>query len=148
MRDYAAMEAAAKASGRFNDVVVLISGEQVSMMQGYGLWLKKEQPQINAPEVESLLEYPAGFDFVYNFTQAVDGYVHFKQREIRMSFVCDRPKAQWEYIRSELETALQGQWLEFWFSKTPEQRFTGLFEVELMPGDYMAAVDITVTCAA
>lgn len=148
MKNYAELEALAEKSGRFNDVLVRTGTETVSLRTAYGLWLKKEQPEIGAPEVESLLECPPGFDFVYNFTQAVDGKVHFKQRDIRMSFLCIRPKNQWESIRGELESALQGQWLEFYFSKSPDVHYQGLFEVELTPGTDSAAVEITVTCTA
>lgn len=146
MRDYAAMEAAAEASGKFNDLVVVIGKTQTSMRSTYGLWLKTGQPVIGAPEAQTKLEYPPGYDFVYDFTKALDGNVHFQQRAITASFVCDRPKAHWESIRSKLETALQGQWLEFWFTIDPENHYTGFFEVELKPGKHMATVDITATC--
>lgn len=148
MKDYAILESNAAKSGKYNDVVVTIGSTATSLRSTYGLWLKKGQPVINAPEVESLLECPAGFDFVYDLTQAVDGQVHYKKRVINMQFACIRPKAHWEHIRSQLETALQGQWLTFYFSKEAGKTYTGLFEVELTPGTHTATVDITVTCAA
>lgn len=145
--DYTTAEATA-ARSNMNDVVVLVGTQQVSLRSSYGLWLKTGQPKISAPEVESLLEYPNGYDFVYNFTQAVDGQVHFKNRNVTMNLVCLRPKSQWDSIRGNLESALQGQWLEFWFSRYPDLHYKGLFEVELTPGDKTATVDISVTCAA
>lgn len=148
MKNYTALEALAEKSGRFNDVLVRIGTETVSLRSAYGLWLKKAQPEIGAPEVEGLLEYPPGYDFVYNFTQAVDGKVHFNSRSVTMAFLCILPKNQWDSIRGELESALQGQWLEFYFSKTPDIRYIGLFEVELTPGTDSAEVTITVTCTA
>lgn len=147
MKDYAVLESIAAKSNCCNDVIVQLSSESLSLRTTYGLWLKKSQPTIQAPEVESLLEYPAGFDFVYNFTQALDGNVHFVQRGISMSFLCDRPKSQWESIRSALETAMQGQRLTFWFSYAPEIRYQGFFEVSLTPGVSCATVSIDVTCA-
>lgn len=148
MRDYTEAESAASASNRFNKVIVLLGAEKTNLLTSYGLWLKKGSPKISAPEVESLLEYPPGYDFVYNFTQAVDGKVHFKSRTVTMEFACLRPKNQWDSIRGELESALQGQWLEFYFSNSPDIHHTGLFEVELTPGTDIAVVTITVTCTA
>ena len=116
MKDYAALEAAAAQNPRLNDVLVQQGENFISLRSAFGLWLKKEGRQINAPTVESLQEYPPGYDMVLDFTQAVDSKVHFKQRTVPLSFVCLRPKEQWETIRSGLENALQGRWLEFYFS--------------------------------
>ena len=116
MKDYAALEAAAAQNPRLNDVLVQQGENFISLRSTFGLWLKKEGRQINAPTVESLQEYPPGYDMVLDFTQAVDSKVHFKQRTVPLSFVCLRPKEQWETIRSGLENALQGRWLEFYFS--------------------------------
>lgn len=148
MIDYAEVESAAAARDRVNKVIVLLGSEKTNLLTSYGLWLKRGSPKISAPEVESLLEYPNGYDFVYNFTQAVDGQVHFKSRMVTMSLVCLRPKNQWDSIRGNLESALQGQWLEFWFTRYPDQHYRGLFEVDFTPGDKIATVDISATCAA
>lgn len=147
MKDYAALEAAAAQNPRLNDVLVQQGENYISLRSTFGLWLKKEGRQINAPTVESLQEYPPGYDMVLDFTQAVDSKVHFKQRTVPLSFVCLRPKEQWETIRSGLENALQGRWLEFYFSRTPDQRREGQFSVEFTPGDITAEVSISVVCA-
>ena len=128
MKDYAALEAAAAQNPRLNDVLVQQGENFISLRSAFGLWLKKEGRQINAPTVESLQEYPPGYDMVLDFTQAVDNKVHFKQRTV-------------------LENALQGRWLEFYFSRTPDQRREGQFSVELTPGDITAEVSISVVCA-
>lgn len=146
MRDYLAMEAAAANNPRMNDVRVEIGGDFVSLRFEFGLWLKKDGLKIGAPNVESEFQYPTGYDFVYDFTQAVDGKVHYKQRDVSISMVCLRPKEQWESIRSRLENTMQGQWLRFFFSKNPDVIREGQFSVELTPGEYTAAVEINVVC--
>lgn len=146
MKDYEAMENAAKKSGKINDVVVSVNGENVSLLTTYGLWLKKCYPDINAPEIESCLEYPNGFDFVYNFTQAVDGKVHYKSRVITLEFACLRPKTQWQTIRDELDRALQGQWRSFFFTDFPNFIWSGLFETELIPKTSYAEVKLKAVC--
>ena len=78
MKDYAALEAAAAQNPRLNDVLVQQGENFISLRSTFGLWLKKEGRQINAPTVESLQEYPPGYDMVLDFTQAVDSKVHFK----------------------------------------------------------------------
>lgn len=93
MKDYAALEAAAAQNPRLNDVLVQQGENFISLRSAFGLWLKKEGRQINAPTVESLQEYPPGYDMVLDFTQAVDSKVHFKQRTVPLSFVCLRPKS-------------------------------------------------------
>lgn len=147
MRDYTAAEAAAAENPAMNDVQVELDGTYTSLRSGYGLWLQKQSPQIGAPEVEGEQAYPPGYDFVLDFTQGVDGKVHFKQRNVSLSFLCLRPKEQWESIRSALETALQGQWLRFYCSRAPEIIREGQFAVELTPGQNSASVTIDVTCA-
>lgn len=58
MKDYAALEAAAAQNPRLNDVLVQQGENFISLRSAFGLWLKKEGRQINAPTVESLQEYP------------------------------------------------------------------------------------------
>lgn len=147
MRDYAALEALAAKNSRLTDVFVRLGDQFVSLRSTCGLWLQKQSPQIGAPDVEGEQIFPPGFDFVLDLTQAVDSKVHFKQRQIRMTFACLRPKAQWDTIRSDLETALQGEWLSFYFSRSPDIQYQGQFAVELTPGKTSATVEITVTSA-
>ncbi len=147
MINYAEAEAAAAKNPRLNDVFVQLDGAFTSLRSEFGLWLKKQSPEIGPPDVEGEQEYPPGFDMVLDFTRSVDGKVHFKQRNVAMSFSCLRPKNQWETIRSRLETAMQGQWLTFYFSRAPDVLREGQFAVELTPGNTAAEVSITVTCA-
>lgn len=147
MLDYLAVEKAAAQSPKIPKVFVQLDGEFKSLLTEYGLWLKKNGLDIGPPDVEGEQEYPPGYDMVLDFTQAVDGKVHFKKRAISIELVCLRPKAQWESIRSQLETALQGQWLKFYVSRDPDKAYQGQFEVELTPGDYTATVKISVTGA-
>lgn len=146
MRDYEAAELAAERNPRLTDVCINTSDGSVRLRSAHGLWLKKEGIDIGAPEVESLLEYPPGYDFIYSFTQAVDGNVHFKSRVITLEFVCLRPKDQWQTIRDELERVLQGQWRSFFLTDCPDLLWNGLFEVELTPGRYSADVKFKIVC--
>ena len=145
MRDYAALEAIAAKSSRVNDACVITSKSTLSMRSDFGLWLKRDSPQIGKPETDSLLVEVPGADFLLDLTRAVDGSVHHKKRKITMEFVCDRPKTQWAHIRAQLEALLQGQWLRFYFTRDGEL-WGGLFDVEMKPDDRAATVSITATC--
>lgn len=145
MLDYQAMEKSAAQSPKIPKVFVQLDGAFKSLLTEYGLWLKKNGLDIGPPDVEGAQEYPPGYDIVLDFTQAVDGKVHFKKRPISMEFVCLRPKEQWEDIRGQLENDMQGQWLPFYVSRNPDKTYQGQFEVELTPGDYTATVKINVT---
>lgn len=145
MTDYAAAEAAAAKNPKLNDVFVKLDGEFTSLRSKWGLWLQKKSPQLGAPEVEGEQAYPPGFDMVLDFTQGVDSKVHFRKRIIALQFRCLRPKTQWDVIRSQIETAMQGQWLTFYFSRAPEILYQGQFAAELTPGTTSATVEIKVT---
>lgn len=80
----------------------------LSMRSDFGLWLKRDSPQIGKPETDSMLVEVPGADFLLDLTRAVDGSVHHKKRNISMEFVCDRPKAQWASIRAQLEARCKG----------------------------------------
>ena len=146
MVDYTATENAAEKNPNLDDMIVMAGGRERHLRSEFGLWLKTGSPDFGEKEVESKLEYAPGYDFVWNFTQAVDGQVHYKQRVIKAELACLRPQSQWEGIRSRLETLMQGHWLEFWFKKHPEIKYQGLFEVELTPGQRRADVTISATC--
>ena len=73
MKDYAALEAAAAQNPRLNDVLVQQGENFISLRSAFGLWLKKEGRQINAPTVESLQEYPPGYDMVLDTTISASG---------------------------------------------------------------------------
>lgn len=145
MRDYAALEAAAALNPRLNDVRVTTADGTLSLRSTFGLWLNKESPKVGKPETDSMLVEVPGADALLDLTRAIDGQVHYKKRSITMEFTCDRPKAQWAYLRSQLETLLQGQWLRFYFTRDGEV-WAGQFDVELAPGEYRATVSITATC--
>lgn len=145
MRDYAALEALAAQNPRMNDMRITTPKGTLSMRSDFGLWLKRDSPQIGKPETDSMLVEVPGADFLLDLTRAVDGSVHHKKRNISMEFVCDRPKAQWASIRAQLEALLQGQWLHFYFVRDGEV-WAGQLDVEMTPGEYKAAVKITATC--
>jgi len=145
MRDYTALEALAAQNPRLNDMRITTPKGTLSMRSDFGLWLKRDSPQIGKPETDSMLVEVPGADFLLDLTRAVDGSVHYKKRKITMEFVCDRPKVQWASIRAQLEALLQGQWLRFYFTRDGEL-WDGLFDVEMKPGDHNATVSIKVTC--
>lgn len=143
--NYDSLIAAAEKAGT-PDVLVELDGAFTSLRKEYGCWLKTDGTDIGAPDVEEKLEYPPGLDAVLDMTQGLDSKVHFKQRAVSLAFAVLRPQNQWENLRSNLETALQGHWLRFRLSNSTTIR-EGLFTVELTPGAYTAAVSIRVTCA-
>lgn len=146
MRDYAALEALAAQSPRLNDMRITTPKGTLSMRSDFGLWLKRDSPQIGKPETDSMLVEVPGADFLLDLTRAVDGSVHHKKRNISMEFVCDRPKAQWPGIRDKLETLLQGQWVRFYFTRDKET-WAGQFEISLTPDENgKATVSMTATC--
>ncbi len=145
MRDYATLEALAAQNPRMNDMRITTPTKTFSMRSDFGLWLKRDSPQIGKPETDSMLVEVPGADFLLDLTRSVDGSVHHKNRKISMEFVCDRPKTQWAYIRSRLEALLQGQWLRFYFTRDGEV-WAGQLDVEMTPGEYKASVKITATC--
>ena len=138
MRDYAALEALAAQSPHLNDMRITTPKGTLSMRSDFGLWLKRDSPQIGKPETDSMLVEVPGADFLLDLTRSVDGSVHHKNRKISMEFVCDRPKTQWAYIRSRLEALLQGQWLRFYFTRDGEV-WAGQLDVEMTPGEYKAS---------
>lgn len=146
MTYYESIEDMAAHNPNLNDMRVLFGSETVSLRTRFGLWLNKGSPTIGKSETESNLVYVPGSDKVLNLTRALDGKVHFKKRTITMEFTVLRPKKTWENVRSDLETALQGQWLQFYFELDPSWIWTGFFDVEFKPGDYSATVTITATC--
>ena len=146
MTYYESIEAAAAKNLRLNDVHVFLGSSEISLRSAFGLWLNKGYPVVGKAETESNLVYVPGSDKVLNLTRALDGKIHFKKRTITMKFTVLRPKKTWEIVRSDLETALQGQWLQFYFELDPSWMWTGFFDVELVPGDYSATVTITATC--
>ena len=130
------------------ELVVIISGKEYNLCDEYGLYLKKNSLDIGTPEVESSLEYPPGYDFVLDFTQAVDSQVHWKQRTITAKFYTTLPKKKWNKVRSDLEKILQGQWWSFYFTNAPNLVFEGLFDVDAVPdNDGRLIVSISATCA-
>lgn len=143
--NYDSLIAAAEKAGT-PDVLVELDGAFTSLRKEYGCWLKTDGTDIGAPDVEEKLEYPPGLDAVLDMTQGLDSKVHFKQRAVSLAFAVLRPQNQWENLRSNLETVLQGHWLRFRLSNSITIR-EGLFTVELTPGAYTAAVSIRVTCA-
>ncbi len=143
--NYNSLIAAAEKAGT-PDVLVELGGVFTSLRTEYGCWLKKDSTDIGSPEVEKKLEYPPGLDAILDMTQGLDGKVHFKQRTVSFEFAVLRPQNQWESIRSNLETVLQGQWLRLRLSNSTTIR-EGLFTVELTPSTYTASVSISVTCA-
>lgn len=145
MRDYAALEAAAALNPRLNDARVATADGTLSLRSAFGLWLNEGSPKIGKPETDSMLVEVPGGDVLLDLTRAIDGKVHHKKRSITMEFTCDRPKKQWAAIRRRLDTLLQGQWLQFYFTRDGEV-WAGQFDVELTPGEYQATVSITVTC--
>jgi len=145
MRDYAALAALAAKNPRMNDMRITTPNGTLSMRSDFGMWLKKSSPQIGKPETDSNLVEVPGADFLLDLTRAVDGSVHHKKRKITAEFVCDRPKAQWAFIRSRLEVLLQGQWLHFYFVRDGEV-WAGQLDVEMTPGEDKASVKITATC--
>ena len=145
MRDYAALEALAAQSPRLTDMRITTPNGTLSMRSDFGLWLKRDSPQIGKPEADSMLVEVPGADFLLDLTRAVDGSVHHKKRKITMDFVCDRPKTQWAYIRPRLEALLQGQWQHFYFVRDGEV-WAGQLDVEMTPGEHKATVKITATC--
>lgn len=146
MTYYESLEAAAEKNPNLNDVIVLYNGEEISLRKKWGLWLKTGSPDVGKAEPETNLVYVPASDKVLNLTRALDGKVHYKKRTIQMDFKVLRPHKQWENIRSELETLLQGQWLTFHFAQDPSWVWTGLFECSLTPGQTSAAASITATC--
>ena len=145
MTFYESLEAAAAQNPNINDVRVQYGAETISLRSQFGLWLNKGSPTIGKPETESNLVYVPGSDKVLNLTRALDGKVHYKQRIISAEFTLLRPKSQWETIRHELDTILQGQWLRFYFTRDGEL-WDGLFDIEVKPGDYKATASLKVTC--
>lgn len=146
MTYYESLEAAAEKNPNLNDVIVLYNGEEISLRKKWGLWLKTGSPDVGKAEPETNLVYVSASDKVLNLTRALDGKVHYKKRTIQMDFKVLRPPKQWENIRSELETMLQGQWLTFRFAQDPSWVWTGLLECSLTPGQTSAAASITATC--
>ena len=146
MTYYESLEAAAEKNPNLNDVIVLYNGEEISLRKKWGLWLKTGSPDVGKAKAETNLVYVPASDKVLNLTRALDDKVHYKKRTIQMDFKVLRPPKQWENIRSELETMLQGQWLTFRFAQDPSWVWTGLFEVSLTPGQTCAAASITTTC--
>lgn len=147
MIDYKALERAAANSDKIPKFYVQMGDEYKSLLTEYGLILEKDGFSVNAPDVEGKQEYPPGYDIVLDFTQAVDSKVHFKQRKVSMRFMCFRPKSQWEDIRSQMETDLQGQWLTFYRSDAPETKYEGQFAVEMTPKEQYASVEISAVCS-
>lgn len=145
MTDYLTLESLVAKNPRLNDVLVLSDGDYISLRSKFGLWLKRGSPKIGKPEADTNLVEVPGSDLLLDLTKAIDGSVHFKKRTITMEFVCDRPKKQWAYIRSQLEVFLQGQWLQFYFTRDGEV-WAGQFDVEMTPGEYNATVKMSATC--
>ena len=145
MRDYAALAAIAAKNPRINDARIITPKGTFSLRSDFGLWLKRDSPQIGKPETDSMLVEVPGADFLLDLTRAVDGSVHHKNRKITIELICDRPKAQWAYIRAQLEAMLQGQWLRFYFTRDGEV-WAGQLDVEMTPGEYKASVKITANC--
>lgn len=146
MMDYKVLEKAAASADKIPKFYVRMGDEYKSLLTEYGLILEKDGFSVNTPDVEGKQEYPPGYDIVLDFTQAVDGKVHFKQRKVSMNFMCFRPKSQWEDIRSQMETDMQGQWLTFYRSDAPETKYQGQFTVEMKPEKQYASVSISAIC--
>lgn len=92
MRDYAALEALAAKSPRLNDMRITTPKGTLSMRSDFGLWLKRDSPQIGKPETDSMLVEVPGADFLLDLTRAVDGSVHHKSGISRWSLSATDPK--------------------------------------------------------
>lgn len=143
MANYQAAEAAAKSSGRFNDLVLLDGGGSVSMLEQFGLLINKGCPKIGKAEpLKMLVQVPGGG--LLNLSRSLDGQVHYVKRKIEVQFSCFRPETQWEIIREDLET-FHGQWLWFRF-KDSAWYWHGQISVAIKRKEHNLLVTVTAVC--
>lgn len=143
---YEKIEQEAAKSSKFNDVLVMVGYEEISLRSEFGLWLNTGSPKIGKPEAETAPVYVPGSDMVLDLSRALDGKLHFKKRTITMSFFVLRPKSRWEEIRSDLADTLQGKRLTFSFKNDLPWIWEGIFDVEFEPGEHKATVTMNVIC--
>lgn len=113
----------------------------------WGLKLLKGYPQIGKAETDQYLVKITGSDTILNLTSWDNGKVHYKQRTITMSMVCDAPRRKWKALYSEISNAIHGQWLQCRFDDDPSWYWEGIWGVTFTPDDLKTGVfTITGTC--
>jgi len=142
--NYKAIETAAAQKG-FNDFILLVGGDTISLLQKFGLLFDKTYPQIGKAETLSMLVNVPGAGSPLDLSKAIDGKLHFKQRKITVKFSCFRPPSQYDSIQKELEKLLQGQWV--WFRFRDDAYFwRGYTTVSVAREEHKASVTITAAC--
>ena len=142
--DYKAAEAAAAKSG-FNDFLLLVGGNAISLLQKFGLLFDKTYPQIGKAETLSMLVNVPGASRPLDLSRSIDGKLHYKSRKITVRFSCFRPQSEDDGIQKGLEKLLQGQWV--WFKFRDDSFFwRGHTTVNFERKANKAAVTITAVC--
>lgn len=142
--DYTTIKAAVTSNSAFNDLYIIEDdGSFFGFAEKYGLILNAGSPKIGkAQPVKMLVSVPGGG--LLNLSRAIDGYVHYKSREIIAEFSCFRPRSEIPAIRKELEK-LHGQWRQFFFRHGPIC-WAGQLNFTLSENEHKATVTMTAVC--
>lgn len=102
----------------------------------FGLY-PRSKPIITAPEVQSdgIIDVP-GMDGGIDPTQALDGVVHYRMREIEAEYVYIGRREDWDAVYHELLAAVHGQKLDIILDEDPAGYYEGRFAVEEPEYDY------------
>lgn len=132
-------------SGNYNDLYIMDGTDFLSTLEEFGLLLNAGYPQIGKADPLALLVNVPGSDRPLNLSKAIDGRLHYKQRQITAEFSCFEPKADWENIQLRLEKLLHGQWRWFRF-RNSSTYWRGHLSVRMQRGQNKATVTISGVC--
>lgn len=77
----------------------------------------------------NIAEIP-GSDEVIDYTDALDGHVHYEQREYSQKFNIIKPRSSWFSLYSEIMDYLQGKKLKMILDEDPAYYYEGRFQVD------------------
>lgn len=93
--------------------------------------LPHKKPVITAPEIQSngIIDVP-GMDGGIDPTQALDGVVHYRMREIEAEYVYIGRREDWDAVYHELLAAVHGQNIKIILDEDPSGYYEGRLIVE------------------
>ena len=92
--------------------------------------LPAERAKVSPAEPKYNISEIPGSDEVIDYTDTLDGHVHYKQREYSQKFNIIKPRSSWFSIYSDIMDYLQGKKLKMILDEDPTYYYEGRFQVD------------------
>ena len=108
--------------------------------------LLPERVVIDPPEVQSYTVEVPGRDGALDFTEALDGLVHYKNRTVTMEMQCFAEDEDYAALESKCRGLLHGRRMPIRFDSDPGYYFLGRLSVDWASGPNIDTATITAEC--